>query len=115
MFLRVMSVLLGIGISLFAAALWAGDLVLAEGGKSDYQIVLADNASPSTRHGAEELQMFLQQISGVKLPIVSDQKPIAPHEIILGDNRHLRAIGAKSISSRSDRKAMCSAPRANAW
>ena len=59
MFPRTMSVFVAIVSCLFASASWAGDLVLADGGKSDYQIVLADNASPSTRHGAEELQTFL--------------------------------------------------------
>ncbi len=71
----------------------AADLVLAENGKSDYQIVLADDASPSTRHGAEELQMFLEQISGAKLPIVSDRSPARPHEILVGDGAHLRTLG----------------------
>ncbi len=76
-----------------ASASWAGELVLIENGKSAYQIVLADNTSLSTRHGAEELQMFLEQIGGVKLPIVSDQRPQSPKEIILGDNAHLRNLG----------------------
>jgi hypothetical protein len=73
----------------------AADLVLTDAGKSTYQIVLADDASPSTRHGAEELQAFLAQMTGVKLPIVSDKQPLGPHEIILGDNAHLRALGVK--------------------
>jgi hypothetical protein len=72
---------------------WAGDLVLADGGKSAYKIVIADNASPSTIHAAEELQAFLQQISNAKLPIVSDQQPKGPKEIILGDNAHLKGLG----------------------
>jgi hypothetical protein len=73
----------------------AAEIVLADGGKSDYQIVLADNASPSTRHGAEELQAFLALMTGAKLPIASDKQPIGPHEIILGDNAHLRALAVK--------------------
>ena len=72
----------------------AGELVLAENGKSDYRIVLADDASPSTKHGAEELQSFLEQMTGAKLPIVSDQQPLGEREIILGDNAHLKAVGA---------------------
>src|SRR3990172_2634342 len=71
----------------------AADLVLAENGRSAYQIVLAENASPSTRHGAEELQIFLEQISGARLPIVSDQQPQGPKQIILGDNAHLKKLG----------------------
>jgi hypothetical protein len=70
-----------------------GELVLAENGQSAYQIVVADSASPSTKHGAEELQTFLEQISGAKLPIVSDQQPQGPKEIILGDNTHLQKLG----------------------
>jgi hypothetical protein len=80
-------------ICLAAARCPAAELLLADGGRSDYQIVLADNASPSTRHGAEELQTFLAQITGVKLPIISDQQPLGPREIILGDNVHLRTLG----------------------
>ncbi len=90
---RLMSVFLASVLCVFSSASRAADLVLADGGKSDYQIVLADNASPSTRHGAEELQSFLRQITGATLPIVSDRKPTGPHEIILGDNAHLRQLG----------------------
>jgi hypothetical protein len=73
----------------------AEDLVLADGGQSAYRIVVADDASPSTRHGAEELQMFLQQITGAKLPIVSDREPLGAAEVILGDNAHLRQLGVQ--------------------
>jgi len=86
--------LLIVGFCLMAAdATRADDLVLADGGQSTYRIVVADDASPSTRHAAEELQMFLQQISGAKLPIVSDREPLGAQEIVLGDNAHLRQLG----------------------
>lgn len=68
------------------------DLVLAEQGRSAYRIVLADDASPSTRHGAEELQTFVQQMAGVKLPIVSDRQPQGPREIVLGQSSRLRDL-----------------------
>jgi hypothetical protein len=70
----------------------AGELVLAENGQSAYKIVVADDASPSTKHGAEELQSFLEQMTGVKLPIVSDKQPQQPKEIIVGNNAHLKAL-----------------------
>jgi len=73
----------------------AAELILAENGQSDYQIVLADNASPSTKHGAEELQMFLLQITGVTIPIISDTQPQGEQEIILGDNLHLQKLGTE--------------------
>jgi hypothetical protein len=39
--------------------------------------------------------MFLQQISGAKLPIVSDREPLGAAEVILGDNAHLRQLGVQ--------------------
>jgi hypothetical protein len=102
---RIMFIVTAIASCIVSTTLSASELVLAEGGKSDYRIVVADGASPSTRHGAEELQAFLEQMTGAKLPIVcdNDKLPISPHEIILGDNKHLRAIGAnidcKSLGS----------------
>jgi hypothetical protein len=70
----------------------AGEIVLAENGKSAYRIVVADDASPSTKYGAQELQKFLEQISGARLPIVSDKRPAGPKEILLGDNAHFQAL-----------------------
>ena len=93
MFRNVMLALSLLIFGSFAAHALAEELVLAENGQSAYRIVVAQNASPSTKHGAEELQMFLEQITGAKLPIVSDREPQGEKEIILGDNDHLRALG----------------------
>ena len=68
------------------------EIVLAENGKSAYQIVVADDASPSTKHAAEELQTFLEQMTGAKLPITSHKEPAGPREILLGDNAHFQAL-----------------------
>ena len=67
-------------------------LLLAENGQSEFRIVVSQSASPSERHAAEELQMFLEQISGVRLPVITDEQPVGSHEILLGDNAHLRAL-----------------------
>nr|HPO10742.1 hypothetical protein [bacterium] len=37
-------------------------LLLAMNGQSEFRIVMSQSASPSERHAAEELQMFLEQI-----------------------------------------------------
>ncbi len=71
------------------------ELVLADRGQSAYRIVVSDDASVSTRHGAEELRTFLQQMTGVELPIVSDREVASAHEIILGDNARLRSLGVE--------------------
>jgi hypothetical protein len=75
---------------------WGEELVLADKGQTDYRIVVAENASPSTKRAAEELQHFLAEISGAKLPIVSDGEPLAAKEIILGDNAHLKQLEWKN-------------------
>ena len=69
------------------------ELKIAENNHSKYVIVVPQETSPSTLHGAEELQYFLQQMTGVELPISSDQNPLGTHEIILGRNAHLKHIG----------------------
>ncbi|MFH1268906.1 MAG: DUF4838 domain-containing protein [Planctomycetota bacterium] len=79
-------------IALMAGRVGAEEFVLAEDGRSAYQVVVASDASPSTRHGAEELQMFLRQMTGVELPIVSDAEPVGEREIMLGDSQHLRSL-----------------------
>lgn len=87
---------LGLGLMAWAdARLAAEGLILADQGQSAYRIVVADDASPSTRHGAEELQAFLQEITGVKLPIVSDREPPVDCEIVLGENAHRKALGTE--------------------
>src|SRR3989304_3622140 len=85
---------LGVSLSLTDRAA-AEELVLAEDGQSAYRIGVAADASPSTRHGAEELQMFLEQMTGAKLPIVSDSEPVGEREIILGDGQHLGSLALK--------------------
>lgn len=62
-------------------------------GTSDYQIVLPAQASPSERHAALELQSYLEQASGARLPLVDDTAPLKGHEILLGNNAHLKALG----------------------
>ncbi len=88
--LAVFPVLIVFG--LFTVFCRADELVLADKGQSTYKIVVADDASPSTKHGAEELQTFLEKITGTELPIISDKQPQGSKEIILGDNAHLKTL-----------------------
>jgi hypothetical protein len=52
----------------------AANLRLVENGKSNYSIVIAADAPPSERHGAEELQKFLEEMSGARLPITAEPR-----------------------------------------
>jgi hypothetical protein len=67
----------------------AAPLDLVRNGRSDYAIVIAPDASLSERHGAEELQKFLQQISGARLPLTAEPQP---KMILVGDSPALRKL-----------------------
>jgi hypothetical protein len=70
-------------------------LILAEGGQSEYRIVIGANASPSEKHAADELQMFLEQISGARLPIITDDQPMGPKEIMVGMSEHVQHVAGE--------------------
>lgn len=82
-----------VGLVVSARAQAAEPLILAEGGRSDYRIVVAEKASPSTRYAAEELRRFFKEATGAELPIVTDAAPAAEREILLGDSSRLSALG----------------------
>src|SRR5947209_5932303 len=72
-------------------AAW-GETLIASRGRSPYRIIISHAAIPSERYAAEELQRYLEQMCGVKIPIGVDTDPIQAREILLGDNLHLRKI-----------------------
>ena len=60
---------------------------LFNNGKSDYSIVLCENASVSEQTAAKELQQYLEQISGAVLPIINyDQLEDGQKHILVGYN-----------------------------
>ncbi len=63
-------------------------LNLVRKGISSYSICLAAEASPSERRGAEELQRFLEEMSGSKLPILNDTSPLPETAILIGRSRY---------------------------
>jgi hypothetical protein len=51
------------------------EINLVEGGKSGYSIVIAADASVPVKFAAEELQKYLAQISGARLPVATNAAP----------------------------------------
>ncbi len=71
-----------------AASAWAsGPLELVRNGRSQYKICVARDASPSERHASEELQRFLEELSGARLPIVPDEGKLGRRLILVGNSR----------------------------
>lgn len=74
-------------------ALNAQELPLATRGvPAAYAIVRPVEASPSQCHAAEELQRFTERMTGVKLPIVTDDAPLPERAVLLGGTRHTAAV-----------------------
>lgn len=72
---------------------------VAQGGESDYTIVVAADASPATRRGAEELQRFLGEISGADIPLADGGERVKGRAIYVG---HSAAADAKMGPSLRD-------------
>lgn len=75
-----------------ASAGAAAPLKLADHGRSSYRIVIAAQAPPAEQRAAEELQRFLEQMSGARLPIVTGDKALRGNLVLVGDSAALRAL-----------------------
>ncbi|MGI6745835.1 MAG: DUF4838 domain-containing protein [Acutalibacteraceae bacterium] len=77
----------------------AETMTLIENGASDYVIVCSKTQGDSEYTAALKLQHYLEEISGVRLPIVSDLDTVRDKEIIVGKtNRE----GEEFVLDRSD-------------
>ena len=62
---------------------------LFRSGKSKYQIVVSAEASASEQTAARELQQYIEQVSGVQLPITSKA---SKRSIVVGYNERVKAL-----------------------
>ena len=81
--------LTGILLLLTANAI-AADWLFRDG-KSKYQIVVSAEASTSEQTAARELQQYIEEVSGVRLPITSDLKA-SGKKIFIGYNEQVAAL-----------------------
>ncbi len=79
----------------FLGAMPAGALTLVDEGQSQYVIVVSSDAIPAEQFAAEELALHLEQMSGAKLPIVTDAEPLPSHAVLLGRTRFLQELGVE--------------------
>ncbi len=64
-------------------------MVLAEEGEARAAIVVGADAPPSTRYAAEELQRFLNEMTGAQFDLITDADPPRPAEIVVGRNSRM--------------------------
>ena len=79
------TLLTGLLVALNATAAAAEPFTLAENGTTRYRIVIADDAPEGIQYAAEELTLFLGQMTGATYETVSDATPPQPLEIVLGE------------------------------
>lgn len=70
-----------------------GSIDLVKAGTSQYSICLSEGASSAERRAAQELSRFVEEMSGARLPIVSDAERISGSLVLLGNSRTLRESG----------------------
>lgn len=63
---------------LLASGAEEGNLILAEGGKTAFSIVVSEKATEPEKHAATELARFLKDISGAEFPVRADAPGGAP-------------------------------------
>ena len=68
-------------------------LELTRNGQSAYSIAISRDASLSERRGSEELQRFIEEMSGAYLPIVTDEQKASGNLILVGKSDYLDSFG----------------------
>lgn len=65
-------------------------LNLVKNNQTDYRIVIPENTTEIEQKAADELQYFLYEMSGVKIPLVADTENPVQKEICLGNTNRLQ-------------------------
>ncbi|MGA9292971.1 MAG: DUF4838 domain-containing protein, partial [Ignavibacteriaceae bacterium] len=65
---------------------------LIENNSSKYDIVISAQPTEVEKHSAEELQKYLNEMTGVKLNIINDSEPETRYEILIGRNNRLQEL-----------------------
>jgi len=83
----VAAVLGGMVLMAASAETSASDIVLSLAGKAEYRVVVSAKASPSEKHGAQELARFLGEMSGGTFEVVPEPSKLPRKAILVGRGR----------------------------
>lgn len=84
-----------LAVAIRFAGFGSDTLWLVRDGVSPYTIIIPERATTHEKKAAEELQHYVEEIAGVKLPVTTDDGDIRQHEILIGKNRHLESAGIR--------------------
>ena len=93
----VKTTLLSILIPLSVACSAIAEPFIIENGQPRAEIIIADKPARAAEFGAEELQAYLEKITGARLEIVTAPTD-TPVKIYVGDSEHARQAGVTAES-----------------
>ena len=74
------------------------EITLVQEGASEYVIVRPARSTPSQVYAAGELQAITRRMTGVTLPVITDEAALPDRAILLGETRHTAAILGESAA-----------------
>ncbi|MBN2583734.1 MAG: DUF4838 domain-containing protein [Planctomycetes bacterium] len=89
-------------VSLFLSSVAVADLTLVDKGRSDYVVVLDDNASRSEKWAAQEFIDHVEKMSGVRLAMAAPEAALPAKAVLIGAERLAASLGVKKDSSLGD-------------
>ncbi|MDP7010827.1 MAG: hypothetical protein QF685_05565, partial [Verrucomicrobiota bacterium] len=76
--------------------------VIVENGKPRAEIIIAEKPARAAQFGAQELQTYLEKISGARIKIVTEPTADAQVKIYVGESEHARDIGITAKGLKRD-------------
>ncbi|NUQ64208.1 MAG: DUF4838 domain-containing protein [Pirellulales bacterium] len=92
---NITSVLWTLAAVLGAIRAEGGELVLADQGRARATIIVAADTHPKVKAAAEELQTYIEKITGVKLPVATDAGDPSGPLVLVGRSRLSEAMGVE--------------------
>ncbi len=91
-------------------ASYAADTFMVENGQPNAEIIIAEKPTRSVKLAANELQTFIEKISGGRLPIVTAPTGELPLKIYVGESEQARRAGVDTAGLKRDAFRMASGP-----
>ena len=82
-------------LAVIVLAVFFGNSCDARAAEVDCQIVIAPDCRREVKAAAKDMSSMLTEMTGKDYPVVTDEVPLAEREIIVGRNRHLKALDLK--------------------
>jgi hypothetical protein len=93
----------------------AEDQFLVDEGKAYAEIIIRESPARSTRLAAAELQTYVAEISGARLPISAEPSADVPVQIYVGESPHAAKLGNAPDGKRSHLSAFVSDDDGTTW